>query len=347
MSGTDHPGLAAASAAEPSSHRGPGDAGRAVGIALALTVALGLMLSLFAWPSARIAPHELPIAVAGPAPVTTRISAALAQSRPEAFAVTTVTTREEAATLMQERDVYGALVVGPTGAEVLTASARSPVVAQLLAQAGQQLAAGQGATATVTDLVPLPVDDPRGAGLAAGLLPIVLGGLACAAATTFAIRTRGWRLVAAGGYAIVGGVALTWLLQSWLGSLSGNLWANAGVLALAVAAVAFAVLGLESVFGTRGLGLGAAVMMLLGNALSAAGSAPELLPAGWGALGQWLPAGATNTALRAVAFFDGHGAARPLAVLGGWVLLGLALLAMSGRSRSRRGTAAHRATPAH
>lgn len=313
-------------------HR-PGDGVRAVGIALALTIALGVMLSLFAWPAARLAPHDLPIAVAGPAPVTARVAAGLAQGRPEAFAVATVTTREEAVRLVRERQVYGALVVGPGGSEVLTASARSPVVAQLLGQAGQQVAAGQGTAPAVTDLVPLPAEDPRGAGLAAGLLPIVLGGLACAAATTFAIRKRSWRLVAAGLYAVIGGAALTWLLQSWLGSLSGNLWTNASVMALGVAAVAFAVLGLESVLGTRGLALGAALMMLLGNALSAAGAAPELLPTGWGALGQWLPAGATNTALRAVAFFDGHGAAQPLLVLAGWVVLGLLLVGIAGRTR--------------
>ncbi|MEI2732954.1 MAG: ABC transporter permease [Dermatophilaceae bacterium] len=312
------------------SHR-PGDAPLAVGIALALTLALGAMLSLFAWPAARLAPNDLPVAVAGPAAATTRMGAALAQARPDAFVVTSVATRDDAARMVRQHEVYGALVVSTSGAEVLTASARSPVVAQLLGQTGAQLAAAQGTTATVTDLVPLPADDPRGAGLAAGLLPIVLGGLACASATSLLIRRRRWRVIAATLYAVVGGFVLTALLQSWLGSLSGNLWANAAVLASGVAAVAFAVLGLESVFGTKGLGLGAVVMMLLGNALSGAGSAPELLPSGWGAVGQWLPAGATNTALRAVAFFDGHGAAQPLLVLAAWVVFGLVLLALPSR----------------
>lgn len=310
---------------------------RAAALAVGLTALLAGMLSLFAWPAARSAPHELPLVLAGPPSATAQLAGALAQVRPGAFTVTTVTTRDEAAAAIREQAAYGGIVVGPSGAEVLTASARSPVVAQLLGQLGSQLGSARGMPVSTTDLVGLPEQDPRGAGLVAGLLPIVLGGLALAAAATTLLRRRSSRLVAALTFSMVGGTTLAWLLHGWLGSIQGPFWPAAGVLSLAVAAVALAVLGLESVLGQAGLALGALLMMLLGNALSGAASAPELLPTGWGALGQWLPAGATNTALRSVAFFDGAGAGRPLLVLAGWAALGAVLLAVAPRGSRHTG----------
>jgi hypothetical protein len=73
-------------------------------------------------------------------------------------------------------------------------------------------------------------------------------------------------------------------------------------------------------------------------------SAPEMLPTGWGTLGQLLPPGAAGTALRSVSFFDGAGAARPLAVLGCWLLAGLLLCGVgSVRARGRAVPARHEA----
>jgi hypothetical protein len=290
------------------------------------------MLSLFAWPAATAAPKDVPIVVAGPAQAVGPVSGALSQALPGAFQVSAVSDRAQAESAVRDQRAYGAIVVGPTGAEVLVTSARSPVVAQLLTQVGAKLGAAQQVAVTTTDVVPLPPSDPRGAGLVAGLLPIVLGGLACAAAGTMLLRQRIWRVVTAGIFAVVGGFVLAALLQGWLGSLTGSPLANAGVLTLGIAAVSFSVLGLETLLGARGLGLGAALVMLFGNALSAASSAPELLPTGWGALGQLLPPGAVNSALRSVAFFDGAGAARPLLVLAIWALVGLVLTLVPGRA---------------
>ncbi len=133
------------------------------------------------------------------------------------------------------------------------------------------------------------------------------------------------------------------MLQGWLGTLSGSYVANASVVALALAAVSFPLLGLEWLAGLPGLGLGAAVFMLLGNPLSGITSAPEMLPSGWGTLGQLLPPGATGSLLRSVAFFDGAGSGRPLVVLLSWLGVGLVLCGL-GAARSR--SAAGRGVPA-
>jgi hypothetical protein len=74
--------------------------------------------------------------------------------------------------------------------------------------------------------------------------------------------------------------------------------------------------------------LGAVLLFLLGNPISAVASAPELLPEPWGAIGQLLPPGAGATLLRSTAFFDGAGGTVPAVVLASWAAAGLVLVAL-------------------
>jgi hypothetical protein len=234
-------------------------------------------------------------------------------------------------------------VIDPQQSEILTASAGSPAVAQILAQLSTRLS--PEAPAKVTDVVPLPADDPRGAGLAAGALPLVLGGIIAAALLTQLVRSGAKRMAGAVTFAITGGLALAAVLQFWLGSFEGSYLANSGVIGLSIAAVSLSLLGLEWLFGPVGLAAGSAVMMLLGNPLSGLASAPEMLPSGWGALGQLLPPGAAGTALRSVSFFDGAGAAGPFVVLTCWLLVGLTLCGLGALRSQRVVPARHEAKP--
>lgn len=310
-----------------------GEGKRVTVIVVGLVLLLSGMLALFAWPAANLAPHDLPIGVAGPPQAVAAAEQALQGQSPGAFDVHTFADRDGAEAAVRQRQVYGAVVLSPAGSEILTASAASPAVAQALGQLGREMAAKTGQEATVTDVVPLPAADPRGASLGAGLLPIVLGGLVAAAALTTVVRRQRPRLVGTLAFALVGGLAMTAILQLWIGSLAGSYLLNSGVMALAIAAVASAVLGLRVLFGMPGLGLGAVVMVLLGNALSGAQAAPEMLPAGWGAVGQWLPPSATNQLLRSVAFFDGWGWQQPTLVLVAWLALGLVCLGLGALIR--------------
>ncbi len=329
--------------------RGPPDPGptswaATAGVVLLLTLLLSVLLTAFAWPAVRSGLQDIPLAVAGPEPAVNSVVTALNEQRPGAFVVQQVPDQAVAERAIRDRDVYGAVVLGQGPPLVLTASAAGPAVAQGLQQLAQALSAEQSGAAqavVVTDLVAAPADDPRGVGLAAGALPLVIGGIAAAGTLTVRVRGASRRFVGAAGVAILAGVVLTAILQFWLGSLAGPYWQNAAVVALAVAAIAYPLLGLEWLLGLPGLGLGAAVMMLLGNPLSGLTSAPEMLPSGWGALGQLLPPGATGSLLRSVAFFDGAAAGRPLVVLLGWLGLGLALCALGAvrTSRSRQSLA--------
>ena len=321
----------------------PGRQPPLIAVITLLTALLTVLLIAFAWPAAHSEPRDVPLAVVGPAPAVEEVKAGLEQAMPGGFEITAVPDRAAAVQKIKDRDAYGAIVLGSAQPEMLTASAGGPVVAQLLTQLSTRLSPQN--PPKVTDVVPLPQDDPRGAGLAAGALPLVLGGIIAAAALTQLVRSGPRRMIGAIVFAITGGLALAAVLQYWLGSFEGSYLGSAGVIALSIAAISLTLLGLEWLLGTAGLALGAAVMMLLGNPLSGITSAPEMLPSGWGALGQLLPPGAAGTALRSVSFFDGAGATRPFVVLGCWLVAGLLFCALGAMRSQRAVHPRHEASP--
>ena len=284
---------------------------------LIVPVVVALVLPLFAWPSARLEPRDLPIGVAGPAPAAGAVEQRL--SRQEgAFDVHRYADEGAAREAIEDREVYGAFVAKPGGVSVLAASAASPAVAQLLSHA----AAEQGTT--VTDVVP---GSPRGAALAASVLPLVLAGILTG---VLAVTLASGGLARAGlllaGSALAG-LAASLIVHPWLGVVEGDWAANAGVLGLTVLAVASVVGGLKARFGEAGLVAGALTMIFVGNPFSGAGSAPELLPQPVGGLGQLLPPGAGGNLLRSTGFFDGAAAGGHVAVLLAWAAAGAALVA--------------------
>jgi hypothetical protein len=76
-------------------------------------------------------------------------------------------------------------------------------------------------------------------------------------------------------------------------------------------------------------------MVLIGNPFSGVGSAPEMLPAPAGWLGQLMPPGAGGNLLRSTGFFDGAAAGGFVAVLSVWALAGFALMGAAALRRRK------------
>jgi hypothetical protein len=222
-----------------------------------------------------------------------------------------------------------------SSAESVTASAASTAVAQTLAAMASALSP-DGTGAEVRDVVPLPADDPRGAGLAALILPLVLGAILPAVALGSLHLRRRTLLTATAAYALVGGLTFAAVLHWVFGTLDGSYWTESGVLAAIVAASTLALVGLQWVAGRAGLVLGALLLALVGNPLSGATTAPEFLASPWREIGQAMPPGAGAQLVRSVAFFDGAGAAGSLWVLPGWLALGLLLVSLAALRDRRR-----------
>ncbi|MFJ4276417.1 ABC transporter permease [Streptomyces massasporeus] len=294
-----------------------------------------LALWAFAWPASRIAPRDLPLGVAGPPAAAAQVERQL-ERHEGAFEIHRYADEAAARDAIEDRSVYGAVVVTPQGPELLTASAAGPVVAQFLQRAVGQQAAAQGTQVKTVDVVATPASDPRGAVLNAAALPLALAGIAMGAVVTL-LGLRGTRAVIAlvGASALVGVIAAG-IAHSWLGALSGDWWTEASVLGLSALAVGGAVAGLAALIGPAGTGVGAAVVMLIGNPFSGATSAPQMLPEPAGAIGQWLPPGAGATLLRSVSYFDGAAAAGPALTLAWWAALGLGAVLLGSSLRGRK-----------
>ncbi|MFD4857390.1 ABC transporter permease [Streptomyces atratus] len=316
---------------------------RMVAVILLIPMVVILALWAFAWPAARIAPHDLPVGVAGSAPAADRLQQRFEQ-REGAFEVHRYASAADARRAIEDRSVYGAVVATPQGPQLLTASAASPVVAQLLHEA-VTAQAPEGAQVQVEDVVAAPAGDPRGSALGASFLPLAIAGVLSGSAVTM-LRLRGGRAaLALIGVATLVGIGAAALTDNWLGVITGNWWAEAGTLGLTVLAIGGTVAGLAALIGPPGVGLGALLMVLLGNPFSGVTSAPELLPRPIGTIGQLMPPGAGGSLLRSVAFFDGSDAGSALLTLTLWAALGLTAVLIGGRRRAQHPAAPAPGTP--
>jgi len=309
---------------------------RATGIIVALTVALAILAIAFALPAARSKPHNIPIGAAGPTAASGQVADMLEQHAPGAFAITYYPGEAALRDAIRNRDVYGGISFGPDGRSLLIATGGSPMVAQMLTQMGNGIAQQVGVPLRTEDLAPPTADDPRGAGLAASALPITLAGLLPGVALVLFLKREVWtRFIAAVVFAAGAGVTIAALLRYVFGSIDQSIWGVAAGLTLGLLAAGLAMLGLGSLFGRVGLAIGALMALLLGNPLSGLNSAPEMLPSGWGTVGQWLPQGATATLLRSTAFFDGAGATTAIAVLSCWAVAGIGLIVLAAVRQGR------------
>ncbi|ADD42353.1 ABC transporter permease [Stackebrandtia nassauensis] len=295
---------------------------------LGLVALLTVILLAFALPALKSEPHDIPLAVAGPATAAEQVADQLEAKDAETFDLTVIETEDEARELIDDREVYGAIVIGPQGMTMYTASAASPAVSTMLTQMAAKMSAESGAKVPVEDVHPAADDDPNQRGLAAGALPLALAGYISAIMLALTVVGTLRQVIGLIVLTSVAAATLIAILQFWFGSIAGDYWINTAAGALGISAAAWMVLGLHAVLGKAGLGLGAATLILLGNPLSGLASAPELLPTGWSTVGQLLPPGATGTLLRSTGFFDGTGSTQAIWVLAVWVAVGVLMYAI-------------------
>ncbi|WP_267615650.1 hypothetical protein [Gordonia bronchialis] len=309
---------------------------KVVGLVVGLTILLAVMLCAFALPAVHTGAHGVPVGVVGNDQVVATVSEKL-----DGFEVSAYPDADAAGAAILDRQIYGAFVVESGQVHTLVASAASSAAATAITQAGSGLAAAQHLPARVTDLRGFGADDPRGAGLVAGALPLALGGWIAAVVIMQVIGSTRERILAVLAFSVVGGLGMTAVIQFVLGTFDGNYWLTSLAAMLGIAATAMTVLGLRELMGAAGLGVAAVLLILLGNPLSGLASAPEMLPTPWGTIGQLLPPGATGSLLRDVAFFDGHGATHALIVLFCWLIGGMVLYTIGLRRSGSSENAPH------
>jgi len=314
--------------------------GRTIGLGVVLSFVVCIVVLAFSWPSVTLDPKNVPIGISGPAQAVQPVEQALNEAGDGVFDLQEFDDRDAAVQAIKTRDIYGAVVLGTTP-EVLTSSAASTATNQLMTQLHTQVqamaqqqadaaaqAAGAAAptvTVKLTDVVPLSDNDPRGAGLAAAALPLVFGGMIGGVAIAFTVSGVWRRVVALITYAIVGGLAITGIMQGWFGVLEGDYLLNVSAFSLTLLAMGATIVGFASVFGRPGIAVGPVLFMLIGNPISGATFPKEFYPAPWGEIGQFFPPGAGATLIRNLSYFPDADSTFPIVVLACWAVGGLIL----------------------
>lgn len=332
------------------------------------SVLVALVVLAFVWPAAAMQVRDLPVGISGPDDAVAAFEQALAEQDPSPFFLQTVASPSEAESRIRDHELYGAIVLGDDP-QVMIATAASPVAAQALRgvatqiqaqiSAGVQQALGQQLTAistalasgqvpplpsgakpptvpevTVTDLVPLASGDRTGAGLAAVVFPLVLGGLLGGILLSLLVQGVIRRLAGLVVFGAAAGAAIMLVMQTWFSLVPGNWLLNAAVAGLGVTATAALVIGFTSLMGPSGIGVGAVITMLIANPMAGAAAPVQFLPQPWGDVGQWFVPGASATLLRLAAYFPDATTVVPWLTLAAWTAVGV-VLALIGHHRQR------------
>lgn len=308
------------------------------GLTLGLALILVALLMLFILPSLNSGPHDLTLGVVGEAEVVAGVDHALQEGSPGAFDIKRLGSTNELREAISNREVVGGFDLTGKTVDVFVASADSTAVSGTIDAAGTAIADSSGSETTVTDVVPLPAEDPTGVGIGGLAFPLVFGGIVPAVAFRSLLPgRRGWILAGLLGFSLVGGLTVAVVLRFVFGSIEGSVLPVAAAVGLGIAALALPLAGLDECFGGKGFTVAAMTMMFVGNPFAGIATGAQWLPAGVALIGQSLPPGAAGTLVRAVAYFDGAGGASAALTLLLWVLLGLGLWFAGPRLRPRSG----------
>jgi hypothetical protein len=234
---------------------------------------------------------------------------------------------------IDSQKVYAALDVASRPPTLYLASAGGASVARVL-----ERVATVDPGVRVRDTHPLSVHDPNGLNIFYLMLVATIVGFLTVFqvwANAGALRRR-QQIAFVVGLALTAPLVLTLVDGPLLNRLTLPVAETWGILALQLLAAASFTLLMVVLIGRWAIIPTWLFVVVLGNASSGGAVSPPLLPPAFAFLSQWLPSGATVTALRDAIYFTHHQHAQPLVVLAAWaMLLFVAWLWVSRRREAR------------
>jgi hypothetical protein len=311
-----------------------GEMSKIIGILVAVTFVGMLFAGSFLGAFHKPEPHGVPVAVVGPPQVVAQLDTALSQKKAGAFQLSGYESEQAARAALLDRDVDGVLV--PQSGKLIVASAAGRTAATVLTSVFQGAAQAQGRQLTVEDAVPLPPGDSGGISGMFYALALVVPGIALA--VLLAQVAPGLGLGGRLGALVLGpvlvGAGNAWLADVVFGALPGHFAGLVAVSAGISLTIALVAAGLMRLIGTAGVGIAGILFIPIGLPASGGPLGARFVPEWYAAIGNLLPVGPGAEAIRNVVYFGGSALAAPLAVLAGWALLGLVLLALPVRRGS-------------
>lgn len=260
-------------------------------------------------------PHHIKAALIGDPGASPQTIAAVDKVADDKLVFERYSTVSGALNAVSQQNVYAALDLASPSPTLYVASAAGASVARVLEKVDVV-----DPSVRVVDTHPLAGDDPNGLDIFYLMLVATIVGMV----TVFQVRGQAPELQLRHHISFVIGLAL--LASSVLTLVDGPLlhrpaalypeeW---GILAVHVLAVSSFSSLMVVLFRAWAIVPSWLFFVILGNASSGGAVAPALLPQPFAFLSEWLPSGATVSALRNAIYFRDYQLARPLVVLGVW-----------------------------
>jgi hypothetical protein len=218
---------------------------------------------------------------------------------------------------IDEQRVYAALDLASTRPTLYVASAAGASVARVLERIYPV-----DPTVRVVDAHPLQARDPNGLDVFYRMLVATIIGFI----TVFQVLAQAGRLALRHhaafvvGLAVAASFALTLVGGVLLHGFAASDPEQWGILALHILAVASFTSLMVVLIGRWAIVPTWLFFVILGNTSSGGAVSPPLLPAPFAFISQWLPSGATVTALRDAVYFRSYQHVHPIVVLAVWAL---------------------------
>jgi len=243
---------------------------------------------------------------------------------------------------IDEQRVYAALDLTSTRPTLYVASAAGASVARVL-----ERISAVDPTVRVVDTHPLAANDPNGLDLFYRMLVGTIIGFL----TVFQVLAQAGRLALRHhaafvlGLAVAASFALTLVGGALLNGFAASQLEEWGILALHLLAIASFTSLMTVLLGRWAILPTWLFFVILGNTSSGGAVSPPLLPSPFALISQWLPSGATVTALRDAVYFGGYQHVRPIAVLAAWATALFAAWLVVARRREASATSRRPARP--
>lgn len=298
-------------------------------------------------------PHAIPIAVVTEAGLpegleTDRLNAIDGAPLEARTAADTAEVRS----LLRDRDIIGAYVVGANGTDTLiTASAAGSSEATALESIFTEVDAAQGRQFVVRDEIPVGVHDNRG--LSGFYLSVgwVVGGYLLAAAFGLLIgaptsRRETWMHVGIlAAYSLASGALGAFLTTHVLETFAGH-WFPLTLLGTGVVfATGLFTMGLRALIGVAAVPAAIVLFVILGNPSAGGAFGADVLPSLYASIGRWITPGIGTEGVRSIVYFSGTGLGQPALGLTLYIVIGaLLMVAAALRRRSAHNPMSSRET---
>jgi hypothetical protein len=302
---------------------------RAAVIAVVAIVMGCLFLATYSLALGDPVPHRIDAALVGDATAHTRTMDAVAGVARDNLVFRRYASVPAALHAIDQQHVYAALDLTSKRPTLYLASAAGASVARVL-----ERISAVDPTVRLVDTHPLAANDPNGLDLFYRMAVATIIGFI----TVFQVLAQAGRLALRHhatfvlGLAVAASFALTLVGGALLHGFAASQPEEWGILALHLLAVASFTSLMAVLIGRRAILPTWLFFVILGNTSSGGAVSPPLLPPPFAFISQWLPSGATVTALRDAVYFDHDQHVHPIAVLAIWAAaLFVAWLAVARR----------------